>query len=142
MKEKTRENLLKWFCRFDRRGFLKILPDKAFLNTLFKFKFGKKLYLKDPKTFNEKLQWLKIYNRNSEYTRMVDKYEAKNYVAEKMGEEYIIPTLGVWDRFDDIDFSSLPDKFVLKCTHDSGGLSICRDKSSFDIEAARNYFYE
>ena len=85
----------------------------------------KKLNLKTPQTFNEKLQWLKIYDRKPIYTTMVDKYEVKNYVADKIGDEYIIPTLGVWDSFDEIDFDSLPDQFVLKCTHDSGGLVIC-----------------
>ena len=111
---------------------------------------NKKLNLKNPKTFNEKLQWLKLYDRKPEYTKMVDKYEAKKYVAEKIGEEYIIPTLGVWDNFDDIDFDSLPNQFVLKCTHDSGTIVICTDKSNFDIESAKqkidsrmtfNYYY-
>lgn len=98
---------------------------------------GKKLDLKNPQTFNEKLQWLKLYDRNPEYTKMVDKYEVRKYISEKIGEEYLIPILGVWDRFEDIDFNKLPNQFVLKCTHDSGGLVICRDKSKLDIEAAR-----
>ncbi len=98
---------------------------------------GKKLNLKEPQTFNEKLQWLKLYDRRPEYTTMVDKYAVKEYVAEKIGAEHIIPTLGVWESFDDIDFDSLPEQFVLKCTHDSGGLVICRDKKTFDLEAAR-----
>lgn len=98
---------------------------------------GKKLNLKNPQTFNEKLQWLKLYNRNPEYTKMVDKYEVKKYVADKIGEEYIIPTLGVWNKFEEIDFDTLPQQFVLKTTHDSGGVVICRDKSSFDYEAAK-----
>ena len=85
----------------------------------------------------KKLQWLKLYNRRPEYTTMVDKYEAKKYVADLIGEEYIIPTLGVWERFEDIDFDTLPDQFVLKCTHDSGGLVIVRDKSKLDKEKAR-----
>ena len=94
------------------------LPDKTYLSFLYRLKIGKKLNWDDPKTFNEKLQWLKLYNRKPEYTRMVDKYEAKDYVAGIIGKEHIIPTLGVWEKFDDIDFSALPDKFVLKCTHD------------------------
>lgn len=114
------------------------LSDKVYLKLLFRAKMGKRLNLKNPQTFNEKLQWLKLYDRKPEYTRMVDKYEAKQYVAERIGEEYIIPTLGVWDKFEDIDFDSLPDQFVLKCTHDSGGLVICRDKSKLDIVAAQN----
>lgn len=115
----------------------KRMSDERYLKLMFKDRMGYKLNLKNPKTFNEKLQWLKIHNRRPEYTKMVDKYEAKLYVAEKLGEEYIIPSLGVWDKFDDIDFDGLPDKFVLKCTHDSGGLVVCRDKSKLDKEAAR-----
>lgn len=113
------------------------MTDEKCLNFWYKYMFGKKLDLNTPKTFNEKLQWLKLYDRKPIYTTMVDKYEAKNYVADNIGEEYIIPTLGVWDRFEDIDFDSLPDQFVLKCTHDSGGLAICRDKNRFDIRLAK-----
>ena len=123
--------------------FGRILPDRLwadalYLKLLFRYKMKKQLNLKNPETYSEKLQWLKLYDRNPEYTRMVDKFEAKQYVAERIGEEYIIPTLGVWDSFDEIDFDSLPDQFVLKCTHDSGGLVICTDKSKLDIEKARN----
>ncbi len=98
---------------------------------------GYPLDVMNPKTFNEKLQWLKLHDHNPEYTRMVDKYEAKKYVAETIGEQYVIPTLAVYDRVEDIDFASLPDQFVLKCTHDSGGVVICKDKSKFDIEKAK-----
>lgn len=114
-----------------------LLPDKLALQIQYRNVFGKKLDLKNPQTFNEKLQWLKLYNRRPEYTKMVDKYEAKKYVASIIGEEHIIPTLGVYDRFEDIDFEVLPDQFVLKCTHGSGDVVICRDKKSFDIEMAR-----
>lgn len=126
-----------------------VLPDKLHIKARYALKMGKKLNLENPQTFNEKLQWLKLYDRKPIYTAMVDKYEVKQYIAERIGEEYIIPTLGVWDRFDDIDFNVLPNKFVLKCTHDSGGLVICKDKSVFDKAAAkkkiekslkRNYF--
>ena len=112
---------------------------------------GCNLDLENPKTFNEKLQWLKIHDRKPIYTTMVDKYEVKRYVADLIGEEYIIPTLSVWEHFDDIDFDKLPEQFVLKCTHDSGGLVICRDKNKFDKKAAkkkiekclkRNYYYQ
>ena len=130
-------NPAKMVVRLNSHGFARLFSDKFFLKCEYKHIFGKKLNLKDPQTFNEKLQWLKLYDRRSEYTAMVDKYEVKKYVADMIGEEYIIPTLGVWDRFEDIDFDSLPDQFVLKCTHDSGGLAICRDKSKFDIEKAR-----
>lgn len=83
------------------------------------------------------MQWLKLHDRKPIYTTMVDKYEVKKYVADILGEEYIIPTYGVWDRFEDIDFDSLPDQFVLKCTHDSGGLVVCRDKSKLNKEEAK-----
>ena len=118
-------------------GFFKFIPDKQYLKAMYRLRMGKKLNLKSPQTFNEKLQWLKLYDRRPEYTTMIDKCEAKKYVASIIGEEYIIPTLGVWDDFNDIDFDSLPDQFVLKCTHDSGGLVICRDKSKLDIEEVR-----
>lgn len=115
---------------------LLVLPDELYLRVKFRQMMGKKLDLKNPQTFSEKLQWLKLYNRRPEYTTMVDKYAVKDYVAKIIGEEYIIPTLGVWDRPEDIDWDSLPNQFVLKCTHDSGGLVICRDKSKLDKEAA------
>ncbi len=114
----------------------RLLPDRSFLELQFRCLVGKKLDLKDPKTFNEKLQWLKLYDRRPEYTTMVDKYAVKKYVADKIGEEFVIPTLGVWNKVEDIDWDDLPDQFVLKCTHDSGGLVICRDKAKFDIRAA------
>ena len=115
----------------------KCIPDDVYLKIKYRGVFGKKLNLKEPQTFNEKLQWLKLYDRRPEYTTMVDKYAVKKYVADRIGEEYIIPTLGVWDHFDDIDFSALPNQFVLKCTHDSGGLVICKDKNKLDIKAAK-----
>lgn len=96
------------------------------------------LHLKNPKTFNEKLQWLKLYDRNPDYSKMVDKYEVREYIKEKIGEEYLIPLLGIWDSFDEIDFDGLPNQFVLKCTHNSGGVVICKDKSTFDFEKAKN----
>lgn len=134
----------------DRLGISRWIPDKPYLKLKFKANMGKKLDLEKPRTFNEKLQWLKLYDRKPEYVSMVDKYEAKCYVADRIGEEYIIPTLGVWDQVDDIDFDALPEQFVLKCTHDSGGIVICRDKARFDIEKAKrilkkaqkkNFFY-
>ena len=115
-----------------------MLSDKAYLKLRFRILMGKKLNLENPQTFNEKLQWLKLYDRKNEYVKMVDKHLVKAYVADKIGEEYIIPTLGVWDSFEKIDFDSLPEKFVLKCTHDSGGLVICTDKSTFDKEKAKS----
>lgn len=114
-------------------------PDKLYLKLKFRLVMGQKLDLKNPKTFNEKLQWLKLYNRCPEYTTMVDKYAVKQYVADKIGDEYIIPTLGVWDRVEDINWDSLPNQFVLKTTHGGGGggVVICKDKSTFDREEAR-----
>ena len=132
------------------RGHLKNMSDDVYLSRMFKAKVGYPLDLTAPKTFNEKLQWLKLHDRKPIYTTMVDKYAVKDYVASIIGEEYIIPTLGVWDRFEDIDFDALPDQFVLKCTHDSGGLVICKDKSKLDMKKARkkinkslhrNYYY-
>ena len=124
--------------------------DEKYLKRLFKLTLGYELKLDNPQTFNEKLQWLKLNDRKSEYTMMVDKLAVKDYVANKIGNEYIIPTLGVWNYFDEIDFDKLPNKFVLKCTHDSGGLVICKDKNTFDKKAAkkkiekclkRNYYW-
>lgn len=115
-----------------------LLSDKAYLKQLFKAKMGYELDLKNPKTFNEKLQWLKLYDRRPEYTTMVDKYAAKKYVADIIGEEHIIPTLGLYDSPDEIDFDALPNQFVLKCTHSSGiGNCICTDKSKLDIEEVK-----
>ena len=125
------------FSILSSRGFYKNMPDEKYVKKAYRLAFGKELDLDNPVTFNEKLQWLKLYNRKPEYTAMVDKYEAKKFVADLIGEEYIIPTLGVWDKFEDIEFDKLPDKFVLKCTHDSGGLVICRDKSRLDMAVAR-----
>lgn len=113
------------------------LPDALYLKLLFKHRVGYKLNLDNPKTYNEKLQWLKLNDIHPEYTRMVDKVEAKKYVASIIGEEYIIPTLGVYESVDDIDFDKLPLQFVLKCTHDSGGIVVCKDKSKLDVEQAK-----
>lgn len=109
-----------------------IRSDEKYLKILFLVTFRKKLDLKNPQTFSEKLQWLKLYNRKPEYTMMVDKYAVKEYVSKKIGKEYVIPTIGVWDHVEDIDWDSLPNQFVLKCTHDSGGLVICRNKETLD----------
>lgn len=115
-----------------------LFTDKSFLRIRFRLEMGKKLDLKNPKTFNEKLQWLKLYNRKPEYTTMVDKYAVKEYVAKIIGEEYIIPTLGVWNNPDEIEWDKLPNQFVLKTTHGGGGsgVVICKDKSTFDINSA------
>lgn len=127
------------FDALNYRKMLNWLPDKVFLNAAFRARFGRKLDLKNPKTFNEKLQWMKLYNRNPVYTMMVDKYLVRNYVREIIGEEYLIPLLGVWDDPDKIDFDKLPMQFVLKCNHNSGlGMCICKDKNKLDIEKVKN----
>lgn len=127
-----------------------LVTDKLFIQCSYKWKMRKKLNLENPKSFNEKIQWLKLYDRNPIYTNLVDKYEVRKYIAKEIGEEYLIPLIGVWDKFDEIDFTKLPQQFVLKCTHDSGGIVICKNKDNFDIKAAkkklnkslkRNYYY-
>lgn len=117
-------------------GFM--IPDKLYLSLRYRCIMGSWINWKNPHTFTEKLQWLKLYNRKPEYTTMVDKYAVKEYVAKKIGEEYIIPTLGVWDKPDDIDWDSLPNQFVLKTTHGGGGggVVICKDKTTFDRASA------
>ena len=113
------------------------IPDEAFLKRLYRVTLGKELNLDNPRSFNEKLQWLKLHDYKPEYRNMVDKYEAKKYVADRIGSEYVIENYGVWEHFDDIDFDALPNQFVLKTTHNSGGVCICRDKKSFDMQKAR-----
>lgn len=120
------------------KGLMNWVPDETYLKLMFRARMGKRLNLKNPQTFSEKLQWLKLYERNPLYTVMVDKVKAKEYVASKIGERFIIPTLGVWEKAEDIDFNSLPDRFVLKCNHNSGkGMYICRDKSKMDERKVR-----
>lgn len=120
------------------RGFLGWLPDKLYLSLRYRCLMGHWINWKHPKTFTEKLQWLKVYDYKPEYTQMVDKLAVKDYVAERIGKEHIIPTLGVWDRVEDIDWESLPNQFVLKTTHGGGGCGVvvCPDKNSLDKEKA------
>ena len=101
---------------------------------------GKKLNIENPETLNEKIQWMKLFFRCPEYSKLVDKITAKKYVASTIGEKYVIPTLGIWNKFDDIDFNELPDKFVLKCNHDSGSCVICEDKRKLNISNIRKFF--
>lgn len=111
-----------------------LYSDSLFLRMRFRLEYGKKLHLKEPKRYNEKLQWLKLYDRNPEYTQMVDKVLAKSFVSKRIGSQYVIPCLGVWESFDEIDFNKLPNQFVLKTNHSGGntGVVICKDKSTFD----------
>lgn len=114
------------------------MPDEKYLKIKYYLSLGKKLDLENPQTFNEKLQWIKLFDRNPLYTQLVDKYLARDYIKEKLGEEYLIPLLGVWDDPDDIDFDVLPEQFVLKCNHNSGlGMCICKDKSKLDIKKVK-----
>ena len=120
------------------RRILQLLPDKPYIQLMYYYHFHKFANLKNPQTFNEKLQWLKLYDRNPEYTIMVDKIAAKQYVTEKIGEEFIIPTLGVWNKPDEINFDTLPDQFVLKWNHDSHSVVICEAKSDLDVISTIN----
>ena len=124
--------------------------DTFYLNLLFRQRIKRKLNLKNPQALNDKLQWLKLNDFKPLYTKLADKYEVRNYIADKVGAEYLVPLLGLWDKVEDVDFDKLPEQFVLKCTHDSGGVVICKDKNKFNKEAAikklkhcykRNYYY-
>lgn len=133
-----KKRIIKWYKKyFTVEGtYTCILPDKIYLKKLYKKRTGKKLNLKNPKTFNEKQNWLKLYDRRPEYTVMVDKYKVREYIADKIGEQYLVPLLGVWDSPEEIDFDALPNEFVLKCNHDNG-IIICRDKSKLDTEKTK-----
>ena len=119
------------------KGLLKWMPSKLYLKLLFYLNMGKKLNIDNPITFNEKLQWLKLYDCNPLYTQLVDKYKVRKYIAETIGEQHLIPLIGVYDSFDQIDFNNLPNEFVLKCTHDSGSIVVCKDKSKLDFKTTK-----
>lgn len=130
--------------------FSKLFSDELFVKLNFKLRMGQKLSLRNPKTYNEKLQWLKLYYHNPELTKMVDKYESKKYVASLVGDKYVIPTIAVYNDFSEISFDELPNQFVLKTTHDQGGVVICKNKDLLDINKAkikiekhlnRNHYY-
>lgn len=127
-----------------------IWPNRLYIQFLFFLRMKSFINLKSPKTFNEKLNWIKLYDRNPMYTIMADKYLVKHYVADRIGEEYVVPCYGIWDKYEEIDFSKLPRQFVLKATHDSSGATLCRDKEYFNFSEAkikfnkvlkRNYYY-
>lgn len=128
---------IKMMRPLSQNGLLGWMPDKMLIELIYKASFGEKPDLENPKTFNEKLQWLKLYNRRPEYTMMADKFAVRKYIAETVGEQYLIPLLGKWDSAEDIDFEALPNQFVLKCNHDQGSVIICRDKTEFDVGAAK-----
>ena len=135
--ERIKNNPRLLFLTLGHRGFFNWMSDEKYLRIAFKICMGRELELAEPKAYSDKLQWLKLYDRKTTYTNMVDKYEVKKIVAEKIGEQYVIPTLGVWNHFDDINFDILPEQFVIKCTHDSGGLVICKDKKKLNKRAAK-----
>ena len=119
------------------RTLLRLIPDRIYIQMQYFYHFHRFANLKNPRLFNEKLQWLKLHDRNPLYTTLVDKYTVKKWVADKIGEQYIIPTLAVWEKAEDIDFDKLPNQFVLKCNHSGGGnVVICRDKTQLDKQAA------
>lgn len=118
-----------------RLGMYNNMSDQEYLTKMFKFRMRYELDLDNPKTYNEKLQWLKLFDRNPEYTKLVDKYLVKQHIQEVIGAEYVVPLLGVWENAKDIDFDKLPDQFVLKCNHDSQGVIVCNDKSKLDTHS-------
>lgn len=123
-----------WKNWFLQRSIAAALSDETYIKMRFELKLGRPLDLNDPKTMNEKLQWMKLFDRQPKYTMMADKYAVRAYIAEVLGEEYLIPLLGVWDDPEQIDFDKLPNQFVLKCNHNSGlGMCICKDKAKLDI---------
>lgn len=133
-----------------RRILSVILSDKMYIKIQYRSITGRKLNLNNPVRYNEKLQWLKLYDHKPEYTDYVDKIKVKSIISKSIGEKYIIPTIGVWDNVDDIDFDKLPDQFVIKCNHDSHSVCICKNKLEFDIQKTkeklskalkRNMFY-
>lgn len=121
-----------------RKYFGGLLDDETFLKIYFRMTVGQKLDLDNPQTFNQKLQWLKLYAHRPEYVTMADKYAVKEYVAVRIGDEYVVPCYGVWNSAEEIDFAKLPNQFALKCTHNSGlGRCICKDKSKLDLNIVR-----
>ena len=114
-----------------------LIPDSVYTRLKFKRNLKRWPNLTNPQTFNEKLCWLKLHHRDSIMSVMVDKADAKKYVSAIIGDEYLIPTYGLWERVEDIDFDSLPRQFVMKGTHDSGRVIVCEDKKNLDIDIAR-----
>ncbi|MCL2223637.1 MAG: glycosyl transferase [Defluviitaleaceae bacterium] len=131
-KESLFKKILKFFAPM-----LTWVPDSLYVRVWYFYRTRKWLNLKNPKRFNDKMNWLKLYYKNPLFSKFADKYEVRDYVTNVIGEEYLIPMIGVWDTFDEIDFSTFPEQFVLKCTHDSGSVIICKDKKTFDFESAK-----
>lgn len=138
------------FGRFGNSRVSHCIPDNLHLKCAYWVYMHRRLNLANPMGFNEKLQWLKIHDRNSLYTTLVDKYRVKQWVAQRIGVEHVTPTYAMWERVEDIDISDLPERFVLKTNHDCGGVAICRNRATFDLDAAKkklakhlktNYFW-
>lgn len=138
------------FSSWYQRHNFQTMPDEEYIRKVYFINFLKRINLKNPSTFNEKLNWMKLNRREDIYTQMADKYAVKEIVTSLIGSQYVVKNYGVYDSWDDIDFSKLPDQFVLKGTHDSGGASLCRDKKTFNYNAVRtkieknqkiNFFY-
>lgn len=139
-----------WFAWITSRSFSRIIPDRLFIQMKYYSEFSKLVNFDNPKTFSEKMQYLKLYDRKSKYIYMVDKYRVREYISNIIGDEYLIPLLGVWNKFDEINFSELPNEFVLKCNHNSGGVILCHNKDTMDFEFAsrvideslkKNFYY-
>lgn len=132
-------------------SFFGFIPDSMYLKFKYRLKFGEKLNLNNPGTLNEKIQWIKLNIRDKSHSFMVDKVAVREYIAKTIGEDYLVPLIGIWDSVDDIDFDALPSKYIIKCTHDSGSFLKCKDKSNFDVKKAKkwlkrkqrtNYYYK
>lgn len=132
------KKLSQYFSGLGRRELLNWMPDSTYIRLQYRIKTGQRLNLQSPQSYNEKMQWLKLNDHNPMYTRLVDKQLVKEYITEFLGEEYVIPTLKVWESADDINLDDLPNQFVLKCNHDSGSVIICRDKNTFNLQEAIN----
>lgn len=130
------KNPYKIWGAFAVRGWFNWMSDESYLKLLYRAILGEKLNIKSPEKFTEKLQWLKLNDRKKEYTEMVDKLEAKRWISRRIGSEYVVPNIGSWNNPNEIDFKTLPKQFVLKCTHDSGGIIVCKDKEKLDIDAS------
>ncbi|MFV8291718.1 ATP-grasp fold amidoligase family protein [Aerococcus viridans] len=125
------------FLTLGRKNFLNWMDDEKYIKIAHRIKLNEKLDLNNPQTYNQKLQWLKLNYRKSEFTQLVDKYGVRKFVKDRIGEQYLIPLLGVWNQVEEIPFDELPNQFVLKATHDSGGLVICKDENQLDISKAK-----
>lgn len=133
------KNPFRIFFHFNSCKLSHLLPDELLIKLIFRARLGYSMDFNNPLSFNQKIQWLKLNNKNPFYTSLVDKYEVRKYIAKTIGEDYLIPIFGVFNKFDEIDLFRLPDQFVIKCTHDSGSVIVCRNKDSFETHKAKKY---